>query len=73
MKSSKRTLDLTYNAQITVDHKLGIIVANDVSQDRIDTFQLKPQIKLVEENCGLLKEGTKICADNGDIIVENVI
>ena len=28
-------------------------------------YQLKPQIELVEENCGLLKEGTKICADSG--------
>ena len=65
MKNKKGTFELAYNTQITVDHKLGIIVANDVSQDRIDNYQLKPQIELVEENCGLLKEGTKICADNG--------
>jgi transposase len=48
-----------------VDHKLGIIVANDVCQDRNDMYQLKPQIELVEENCGPLTEGTKICADSG--------
>ena len=65
MKNKKGTFELAYNTQITVDHKLGIIVANDVSQDRIDTYQLKPQIELVEDNCGLLKEGAKICADNG--------
>jgi transposase len=42
MKNKKGTFELSYNTQITVDHKLGIIVANDVSQDRIDTYQLKP-------------------------------
>ncbi len=26
---------------------------------------MKPQIELVEENCGLLKVGTKLCADTG--------
>ena len=65
MKNKKGTFELAYNTQITVDHKLGIIVANDVCQDRTDIYQLKPQIELVEENCGLLKEGTKICADSG--------
>jgi transposase len=65
MKNKKGTFDLAYNTQITVDHKLGIIVANEVCQDRSDMYQLKPQIELVEENCGLLKEGTKICADTG--------
>jgi transposase len=33
---------------------------------------LKPQIELVEENCGLLKEGTKICADNGYYCGNNI-
>jgi transposase len=65
MINKKGTFELAYNTQITVDHKLGIIVANDVCQDRNDSYQLKPQIELVEENCGLLKEGTKICADTG--------
>jgi len=65
MKNKKGVFELAYNAQITVDHKLGIVVANDICQDRSDTYQLKPQIELVEENCDFLKEGTKICADNG--------
>lgn len=65
MKNKKGTFELAYNAQITVDHKLGIIVANDVCQDRNDMHQLKAQIELVEKNCGSLKEGTKICADSG--------
>ena len=65
MKNKKGTFELAYNTQITVDHMQGIIVSNDVCQDRNDTHQLKSQIELVEENCGMLKEGTKICADSG--------
>jgi len=72
MKNKKGTFELAYNAQITVDHKLGIIVANDICQDRTDTYQLKSQIELVEENCGLLKEGTKICADSGYYCGNNI-
>jgi transposase len=72
MKNKKGTFELAYNAQITVDHKLGFIVANDVCQDRTDMYQLKPQIELVEENCGSLKEGTKICADSGYYCGNNI-
>jgi transposase len=39
-----------------VDHKLGIIVANDVCQERNDVHQLKPQIELVEENGSVAKK-----------------
>jgi len=52
MINKKGIFELAYNTQISVDHKLGIIVANDVCQDRADMYQLKPQIELVEENCG---------------------
>jgi transposase len=48
MINKKGIFELAYNTQITVDHKLGIIVANDVCQDRADMYQLKPQIELVE-------------------------
>ena len=65
MLNKKGTIELAYNTQITVDHKLGVIVANDVCQDRNDMYQLKPQIEMVEENCGLLKVGTKLYADTG--------
>ncbi len=41
MKNKKGTFELAYNTQITVDHKLGIIVANDVSQDRIDNVSIE--------------------------------
>jgi transposase len=72
MKNKKGVFELAYNSQITVDHKQGIIVANDICQDRTDTYQLKPQIELVEENCGLLKEGTKVCADSGYYSGKNI-
>lgn len=72
MKNKKGVFELAYNAQITVDHKLGIIVANEICQDRTDTYQLKSQIELAEGNCGLLKGGTKICADSGYYCGNNI-
>ena len=72
MKNKKEIFELAYNTQITVDHKLGIILANNVCQDRTDMYQLEPQIELVEDNCGLLKEGTKICADSGYYCGSNI-
>jgi transposase len=72
MKNKKEIFELAYNTQITVDHKLGIILANNVCQDRTDMYQLEPQIELVEENCGLLKEGSKICADSGYYCGSNI-
>jgi transposase len=72
MLNKKKKFELSYNPQITVDHKQGFIVANDVCQDGVDFNQLKPQIELVEENCGKLKEGTKISLDNGYHNGENI-
>jgi transposase len=34
---------------------------------------MKLQIELVEENCDLLKEGTKICADSGYYCLNNIL
>ncbi len=62
MKNKKGVFELDYNPQFTVDSKNQIILANDVCQDRTDTFQLQPQIKNVRENINL-KEDTKIVAD----------
>ena len=62
MKNKKRFFELDYNVQFSVDSKNQIIVANDVCQDRTDTFQLQPQIKNVQENISLKKD-TKIAAD----------
>ncbi len=72
MKNKKGKAEFSYNAQITVDHKTGIIVANDICQDRNDIQQLIPQIKITEKNCGKLEEGTKICADNGYYSAKNI-
>ncbi len=62
MKNKKGFFELDYNVQFTVDSKNQIIVANDVCQDRTDTFQLQPQIKNVKENINLKKD-TKVVAD----------
>lgn len=62
MKNKKGFYELDYNPQFTVDSKNQIILANDVCQDRADSFQLQPQIKNVQENIQL-KEDTKIAAD----------
>jgi len=44
------------NAQITVDHDSGIILANDVTQECTDHQQAQPQLELVEKNLGALPE-----------------
>ena len=62
MKNKKGFFELDYNIQFTVDSKNQIIVANDVCQDRTDTFQLQPQIKNVKENINL-REDTRVVAD----------
>lgn len=65
MKNKKGRIEYSYSPQITTDDKSNLIVANDVCQDVCDINQLKPQVELVEENCGELKERTKISADTG--------
>ena len=72
MKNKKGRTELSYNSQITADHKAGIIVANDVCKDATDHHQLEPQIELTEENCGRLKEKTKVTVDNGYYNGENI-
>ena len=62
MKNKKGVFELDYNPQFTVDSKNQIIIANDVCQDRTDTFQLQPQIKNVKENIELRKD-TMIALD----------
>ena len=65
MENKKKRKELSFNPQITVDHGSGIIVANEVTQDCIDHYQLESQIEMTEENVGKLPEGTKISDDNG--------
>lgn len=72
MKNKKGGFEHSYNPQITVDHKVGIIVANDVCKDATDNNQLEPQINQTEDNCGELKEKTKVTVDNGYYNGENI-
>ena len=72
MKNKKGRKELSYNPQITADHKSGIIVANDICKEATDHHQLKPQIELAEENCGELTDGTKVTVDNGYYDGENI-
>jgi transposase len=72
MKSKKGYTEHSYNPQITVDSKYGIILANDVAQQCTDEGQLIPQIEKCEENVDELPEGTKINADNGYYKAENL-
>src|SRR3989338_6215735 len=66
MKNKKGFFELDYNVQFSVDSKSQIIVANDVCQDRTDTYQLQPQIKNVKENIELKKDTVFVadCAYN---------
>ena len=52
-----------YNAQAVVDNACGIIVAEDVVTDMMDTFQLVPMLSQVEENLGTVAQHT--AADGG--------
>jgi transposase len=72
MKNEKDHTEHSYNPQLTVDSKFGIILANDVVQQCTDVDQLVPQIEKSEESVGKLPEGTKINADNGYYKVENL-
>src|SRR4030042_1054709 len=64
MKNGKGKIELSYNAQITVDKK-GFILAGDVCQDPADTEQLEPQVLQVEENVGELPDGIAWSFDGG--------
>jgi hypothetical protein len=55
----------SYNSQVAVDSKCGIIISNDVTSEATDRDNLQPQIIQAEQNVGQLPEGTKITADNG--------
>jgi transposase len=52
-----------YNAQVVVDEKSGLIVAEEVVQEESDNYQLTPMVEQVEENLGQAAEET--VADGG--------
>jgi transposase len=65
MLMKKGYYESAYNAQITVDSKKGIIVANDLCQENADDHQGIPQLEQAEQNIGPLPKGLKICDDAG--------
>lgn len=71
MKNKKGKIELSYNPQITTDNN-GIILANDVCQDEVDTKQLKFQVLQTKENAGELPEKVKWNFDNSYLEGENL-
>ena len=65
MKNKKGHTEFSYNVQVVVDNKHQLIVGNDVRQDNHDRFSIEPNVRLVEEEFGLLPPGTKISFDAG--------
>lgn len=65
-------IGLNYNVQNTVDHKSGIVVATEVTQDPTDHYQFIPQIEQVEENYGEIPADTASLLDNGYFTEENI-
>ena len=65
MMNKKNRMELSYNMQIAVDYDSGIILANTVTQDPTDHYQLIPQIEHTIETVGQLPDNTAISADNG--------
>ena len=63
MKHSKGGVMLSYNPQVTVDSKCGIIVANE-GDNKGDEKQLESQVLQAEETLDDL-EDAKLLADNG--------
>jgi transposase len=59
----KGGFDYAYNAQISVDADLQIIVAQHVSQNANDKKEVEPALQALQETTGRLPE--KLSADNG--------
>jgi uncharacterized protein YutE (UPF0331/DUF86 family) len=63
MMNKKNRMELSYNLQIAIDYDSGIILANTVTQDPTDHYQLIPQIEQTIETIGPLPDDTTISAD----------
>lgn len=63
MKTSSGGFDQCYNAQIAVDDKADIIVANDVTQCAADSGQLVPMVQQARQNTD--EAPRKVLADAG--------
>lgn len=71
MKNKKGKIELSYNAQITVD-KAGFVLANDISQNAADIDQLRPQVLQTKENLGGLPDRPTWSFDAGYFEGENI-
>lgn len=63
MKERNGVIKPNYNSQISVDEKEQFIVANDVTMDCTDVYQLVPMIEKTKENINENPKSAK--ADNG--------
>jgi len=63
MKNKKNKTEFSYNSQISVDHKSGIILASSITQDPTDHYQLIPQIEKIIETIWPLPDDTCISGD----------
>jgi hypothetical protein len=66
----KGRFDYAYNAQISVDADLQIIVAQHVSQNANDKQELEPALKAIQDTVGRLPE--QLSADNGYFSGDNL-
>ena len=64
MKNKKNKIELSYNSQISVDHKSGIILTNNITQQPTHHHQPIPQIEKIIETIRPLHAKTCINADN---------
>ncbi len=72
MMNKKNKIEFSYNSQISVDYKFGIILSNSVTQDPTDHNQLIPTIKKIIETIGPLPKDTSFLIDNGYHTLKNL-
>jgi len=72
MMNKKNKIELSYNSQISVDHKSGIIITNSVTQQPTDHNQLVLQIGKIIETIGPIPAKTCISADNRYFTQDNI-
>lgn len=71
IKNGKGRIELSYNAQITVE-KRGFILSTDVYQNACDSKHLQPQVRQTEENLGLIPEDVSWSFDSGYFESDNI-
>ena len=72
MMNKKNKIEFSYNSQISVDYKSGIILSNSVTQDPTDHNQLIPTIEKIIETIGPLPKDTSFVIDNGYHTLKNL-